>query len=187
MTGTVTRNGAVIADQTANRGQILFRGIGAISDASIALDLGTTGATTYQVRLPPGTYDIDYVPGTAACASGSTSVMPCGGGSLKRGVSLVADGVLDLDVRVVTVTGSVTLKGAVFPDLTRTRGGLSFTSSTGMAATPAPFALTGAITYRVNLIPGTYDVAYGGDAAGCQADTPPAIPCNSGLISRRST
>src|SRR5262249_25001300 len=27
VTGTVTRNGAVIADQTANRGQILFRGI----------------------------------------------------------------------------------------------------------------------------------------------------------------
>jgi hypothetical protein len=182
VTGTVTRNGAAIADQTADRGQISFRGTGAISDASIALDLGTTGATTYQVRLPPGMYDIDYVPSGAACASGSTSVMPCGGGPLKRGVSLAADGVLDLDVPVVTVTGSVTLKGGVFPDLTGTRGGLSFTPSTGTAATPAPFALTGAATYRVNLIPGTYDVAYAGDANGCGADTPPAIPCNSGLI-----
>ena len=182
VTGTVTRNGAAIADQTANRGQILFRGTGSLSEASVALDLGTTGAATYRVRLAPGTYDIDYVAGTSACATGSTSVMPCGGGPLKRGVSLLADGVLDLDVRVVTVTGAVTLKGAAFPDQTRSRGALGFTSSAGMTAAPAAFASTGAVTYRVNLIPGMYDVSYGGDAAGCQQDTPPAIPCNGGVI-----
>jgi hypothetical protein len=182
VSGTVTRNGAAVPDQTANRGQILFRGTGSLADASISFDLGTAGAPSYQVRLPPGTYDIDYVPSTSACASGSTSVMPCGGGPLKRGMSLLADGVLDLDVRVVTVSGAVTLKGAVFPDQARARGSLGFTSPAGMTAAPAPFGSTGAVTYRVNLIPGTYDVVYGGDPAGCQQDTPPAIPCNAGVI-----
>ena len=134
------------------------------------------------MRLAPGTYDVDYVAGTSACATGSTSVMPCGGGPLKRGVSLLADGVLDLDVRVVSVTGAVTLKGAAFPDQTRSRGSLSFTSSAGMTAAPDAFGSTGAVTYRLNLIPGAYDVSYGGDAAGCQQDTPPDIPCNAGVI-----
>ena len=182
VTGTVTLNGAPLADQTSSRGQIRFHGTSLLADTSIAFDLGTTGAKTYGLRVPPGTYDIDYVAGSSACASGTTSPWPCGGGSLKRAVAIASDGVLDLDVRVVAVSGAVTLKGAVFPDSTRARGSLTFTGPDGWAATTAAFASTGAVTYRVKVMPGTYDVAYNGDATGCLQDTAPAIPCNSGQL-----
>jgi hypothetical protein len=166
VTGAVMRNGAPLADQTGSRGQVLFRGTGTLAGSSIAVDLGSTGPKTYALRLPPGTYDVDYVPSASACATGTDSVMPCGGGSLRRGVAILADGVLDLDVRVVVVTGAVTLKGSVYPDQPRA-GSLGFAPSVGTIAAIPPFAGTGPVTYRVSLMPGTYDVIFNGDASAC--------------------
>jgi hypothetical protein len=183
VSGNVTLNGAVLPDQTSSRGQITFRGSTGV--ASLSVDLGTTGAKSYSVRLPPGTYDVSYGGVGGSCSTTSTSAMPCGSGTLVRGVGLTADGNLDLNIPVVTVTGRVTLKGATVPDQTRSRGSLTFrgTTDTTIGATTSAFASTGDVTYKLNLIPGTYDVVYSGDPIGCtQTASLPAIPCNSGAV-----
>jgi hypothetical protein len=186
VSGAVTLNGAPLPDEAASRGQIVFDD--SAGQASLGFDLGATGARSYALRLPPGIYDVSYRGGGGACSTTSASAMPCGTGAIARGVVLTADAPLNLDIPVVTVIGKVTLDGARPPDLTRSRGSLTFrgSSDAAAAASTGAFPATGAITYRVNLMPGTYDVVYNGDPAGCmQAGAVPQIPCNFGVVRPR--
>src|SRR5262249_44620257 len=87
-------------------------------------DFGTTGAASYAMTLLPGTYDVTYLGNPALCGGGMPSEFPCNSGSLKTGANLAADGVLDIDVPAVKVSGTVTLKGAPFASATMARGAL---------------------------------------------------------------
>src|SRR5262249_20436750 len=85
-----------------------------------------------------------------------------------------ADGVVDVDIPTIAVSGGVTLKGQPLP---------SFGSATlGFAIEGgAPTTVTVSSTrpsYSLQLLPGTYSVTY--DKGSCGASS--AFPCNSGPI-----
>ena len=137
---------------------------------------GTRGGA-YSVALVAGRYDVTWAGSGGAC--GPTGA-PCNGASLRAGVMLSSDGVLDLDVRSVHVRGALTLAGAPLPDATAARGALVFAPEGGGAASVA-VPRAGAFNYDVVLSPGTYRVAWQGNAALCATAVSP-VPCNGATL-----
>jgi hypothetical protein len=182
VSGVVKLAGGVLPDESGGRGQILFED--ALQGARATVDLGSTGAMAYALTLPPGKYDVRFSGNAKLCSGGSMPKMPCGGGTLLSGVDLRSDGVMDLDIPVARVSGSVTLKGAPFPAETVDRGAIRFTGSGGSVVTSEGFGTSGAATYSLTLLPGTYDIAFIGNPALCDRTQAPQVPCNSGTVRR---
>lgn len=171
------------------RGAVTLNGAAAPADARGALTFaradGTAAAVpvfgarggTYTVTLVAGRYDVAWAGSGGACGP---SGAPCNGASLRTGVMLSSDGALDLDVRSVRVRGALTLAGAPLPDATAARGALVFAPDGGGAASVA-VSRAGAFTYDVVLSPGTYRVAWQGNAALCATAVSP-VPCNGGAL-----
>ena len=96
---------------------------------------------------------------------------------------LSSDGVLDVDIRAVTVSGTATLNGQPLPTTTTDRGSLRFTRAAGGGGATYSFGTSGAGTYRVRLLQGTYNVDYvanPGLCASAAAEAPP-LPCTGGF------
>jgi hypothetical protein len=181
LSGSVTLRGAPLPDEAAPRGYLLFED--ARNGASALVDLESTGAFNYRLTLPPGEYDVSFVGNPESCADPSTPPgMPCGSGPLLRAVSLRADGVLDVDIPVVTVSGSVTLDGVTLPDEALDRGRLEFRGSAGSQATTASLGPNGPGGYLVTLLPDSYDVVFAGNPGLCLQTEAALVPCNSGVI-----
>jgi hypothetical protein len=180
VTGAVTLNGAPLPTESGARGTLTFTADEGRTTASVSL--GTSGAFSYGLRVPPGTYDVAYVPNPALCTATSVPTVPCGGGVLRHGVALTSSGALDLDISVVDVTGAVTLQHATLPAETVDRGALQLRGPSGAAPAIVPLGSSGAAGYHTRLIPGTYDVAFQGNAAACTQATAPAVPCNAGTL-----
>jgi hypothetical protein len=186
VSGKVTLSGAALPTETGNRGSLSFvgaadSGLGAASSAT----LGTSGAGSYSVALLPGTYDVVYAANGALCTATAISMVPCVGGRVVAAAHLTADGTLDVDLQAVTVSGAVTVRGAAMPTTTSDRGRLSFVGMTGGAGTTPSFGTSGAASYRLRVMPGTYDVSYvplAGKCMGATASAPPAMPCNTGRL-----
>lgn len=62
------------------------------------------------------------------------------------------------DLKVIDVSGKVTLNGAVLPDDTQSRGEIEFASTEGNGAVSAALAPAGVGSYAAHLYAGTYDV-----------------------------
>jgi hypothetical protein len=138
------------------------------------------------MRVLAGTYDVSYVANAALCASGGTAPpLPCNGGTLSHATALNADGVLDVDIPIATISGAVTLQGADMPAASADRGALSFMSRDGAGAVATrPFGASGAVTYALALWPGNYDVLLTANAALCKAGAAaPPVPCVGGTVS----
>jgi hypothetical protein len=186
VSGKVTLSGAALPTETGSRGSLSFvgaadTGLGAATTAT----LGMSGAATYAVALLPGTYDVVYAANGALCTATAISMVPCVGGRVVSSAHLTADGTLDVDLQAVTVSGAVTVRGAAMPATTSDRGHLSFVGSSGGTGTTPSFGTSGAASYRLRVLPGTYDVSYvplAGACKGATAGTPPAMPCNSGRL-----
>ncbi len=159
----------------ASKGSITF----ALDTASVASrPLGTT--TTYSVALLKGSYTVGFAGSPSAC----DGMVPCNAGPLKSAVSLMADGVLDLDVPAVRVTGTVSVNGAAMATATQTRGTLSLVPAgvTGASGIGKSITAGGAASYGLTVLPGSYDVVWSGNSSLCRMASPPAIPCNSGTV-----
>ena len=179
VTGAVTLAGRELPDEAGSRGALSFRSVDGRSTARV--DLGATGAESYALRLPPGTYDVSLEANAELCAWPNMPNVPCGGGRLVSRVALRVDGVLDVDIPVVSVSGNVTLEGSGLSE-TAKRGAVSFTGADSEAGGSVALPKTGPADYRINLLPGTYDVTFAGDPAECTGELPPAVPCNSGTL-----
>ena len=92
VSGRVTLNGADLASEAASRGQLVFTSVK--EGTTTPVFIGATGLGAYAVRLPPGSYDVAYWPNPDLCTAASPPGVPCGGGALRSGVALTADGVL---------------------------------------------------------------------------------------------
>lgn len=181
--GRVTLNGGALPAATRARGFLVFSKNGH-DDARLAL--GTSGDFNYGVTLTPGEYTISYQPADALtvfsesrlCATDDVQDMPCNAGILRE-QSITASGTLDFNLRSVRVTGGVTMNGTQLPIANADRGALSFGLQGGGSARTRAFGLSGATTYVLHLLSGTYDVDYEG-RGDCAMSWP--VPCNSGLI-----
>jgi hypothetical protein len=184
VSGTVTLAGAPLPTETASRGRVVFTDRDGVS---ASYDLGTTGAGTYALTLPPGTFSVRFEGNAALCEAATLPAMPCGSGVLIPSVDLTASGAVDLDVPVARLTGTVTLNGAAFANHDADRGRLQFTSASGASVKTKAFGATGAVQYGVTLLPGKYDVSFIGNPALCQGTQAAAAPCNSGILRKDVT
>jgi hypothetical protein len=159
VTGAVTLNGQPLPG-------------GAISQLSFTMDGGGSAtidlAPTYAVPLLPGTYSVNFRGTQDPTCAGP---LPCNRGPIVTGAALAADGALNLDIRAVKVTGTMTVAGG--PPPAGTSAGLAFTLTGGRA-----HALPLAPTYTATLLAGTYDVGYDDGGAPCSGP----VPCNAGPL-----
>ncbi len=135
-------------------------------------------APTYATTLLAGTYTVGYASSGTTCEG----PLPCNSGALKDGVALASDGVLDLDIPAVSITGNVTLAGAVLPATAATRGDVAFALNDGTSASTADFGTSGAASYAVTILPGHYLVVYNGNAALCDPTMLPTPPCMAEIV-----
>lgn len=183
VSGRVTLNGASLPTAARSRGGVVFSKDG---QQAARLSLGSSGDSTYSVALTPGEYTVSYQPDDAVtvfsesnlCAGDTVQAMPCNAAIVVQ-QRLTASGVLDLDLRSVRVNGQVTLNGTVPPMASSDRGALSLRLQRGGSARTKAFGSSGAVSWSLHLISGTYDVDYRGDLT-CPLAWP--MPCNSGLV-----
>ena len=180
VSGKVSLNGGAMPG-VANAGRVSFGTSGA---ATKGAQQGVSAAITagaYKTVLMPGSYDVGYSGDAAPCSQknmGAPPIVPCNGGMLKTiAFAKGQGGVLDLDVKTVKITGKVTLDHGALPELTP----ISFSPAAAGADPGAggSFVVETQSTYSVLLVPGTYDVGYGG--ASCSGAMQ-NMPCNGGTI-----
>ena len=184
VTGNVTLNGGALSGSSV--GSVVFtgQGGGALTSATLG-----TGRSAYGFTLVPGTYDVSWVSSGQGCGSATPPAAPCNGGTLRTGVALGSSGALDLDLKSVQVTGTVTVNGQPMPAASGVRGALSFSPS-GSAESPTGFTAgsfvsTGAAHYAASLMPGTYDLTYVANPSLCHPGSAlPGVPCNGGVVRR---
>lgn len=181
VSGQVLLNGGALPDAEGPRGQLRFDySNSAGPPGSVTYALAATGAENYSVVLPAGSVSVHYVPDAALCGAHPEGPMPCSGGTVVAGATLADSGVLDLDIPAIVVAGAVTQDGEALPDADGDRGRIEFTGAAELAAS-ASLAASGPGAYEIALFPGTYDVAFAGNAALC-ADGAAPVPCNRGVV-----
>jgi hypothetical protein len=177
--GAVTVNGKPMPSAGSSRGSISF---------SIGPDwvynspqLGSSGAASYATTLLKGTYRVGLAANEGLCNGAAAPDVPCVSGPIKPSVALSANGVLDVDLPVVKVSGAVKLASAALPDQPASRGSVVFTLADG-GAVAAPLGATGAKSYALTLLKGTYAVGYRASTALCNGVTAPEMPCVDGPL-----
>ena len=178
ISGTVTVNGALLADASGSRGAIGFknRDNGHVH----RMDLGTTGAFTYSLRVVPGHYDLWYFTSNAAKAG---SQLPSASALLQQDVTLADASVIDVDILSVAISGNVTVNGAPIGDQASDRGSVFLFASGEEQIGPIaviPLGIVGAVSYTLRLAPGSYDVRFG--PLGCPDGG--TVPCNEDLVTK---
>ncbi|WP_394841469.1 hypothetical protein LZC95_30895 [Pendulispora brunnea] len=170
VTGTVTLNGKPIPAGATGLVRFVER------TAGLTYSFGLK--SSFQAVLAPGEYDVRFEPQTE-CTGSTPSAVPCIAGLVKRGVSLVHDGNVDIDIPAVEVSGQVTLNGKPLPDAGLERGRLKWAMKDG-----GEFAISlgdrGAKSYDVTLLPGVYGVDLTANPRAC--DTSTDIPCAGGPL-----
>jgi hypothetical protein len=144
-------------------------------------DLGDEAAASYDVSLLAGHYDIVFEGLESACPSDDWAMVPCNTGPIVRNAALVADGVLDLDVPLVAISGQVSLNESTDVDPDASPGALSFWVDGGVPFEVPAFATSPAV-YQASLLAGEYAVGYVPDATRCQNQSPPDTPCVGGTL-----
>lgn len=174
--GDITREGAALPQEDGDRGSVGFAREG--GDAT-AVALGTDGPIDYVLGVVPGTYALSYAANAGLCDGVTAPAMPCSSGPLQT-LALNKDGVLDIDIPVVAVSGKVTRNGADLPNQVMDRGSVAFVGASGSLAVAlgaADFS-----EYAVTLLPGTYDVAYTAASAECLTAPDNLMPCGGGPL-----
>lgn len=174
VSGKLTRNGAALPNQPTDRGSVVFA---AESGAAVAVPLGTDALADYALTLLPAKYDVVYTAAGGECMVAPDNLMPCGGGRLLSGVALAMDGVLDLDVKAISITGNVTHAGAALPDLMMSRGGLRWRRADGTGTgLSIDLETEGAKLYEAVIVPGRWIVDHAANPLLCE-DGVPEFPC----------
>ena len=161
VTGALTLEGAAVPDSPGltSRGTITFQD--RVTSDTTSYAVGATGPGSYSVRLFAGSYNVRF----ATATGGSLQRLPPGARTpLAIGVIVGGDRTLDYDLRLYTVTGSLTLGGAALPDSPGgvTRGTVSFHNRAGDGGDGGSSVVsgTGPARYSARLFAGTYNVTW---------------------------
>lgn len=168
--GNVTLNGAA-PDASSPRRTLAFT---PQSGAAARLAIGGGAPFDYAVLIVPGTYGVALDGEAPSCGAGGPGRLPCNAATLREGLALASDGVLDLDVRAVRVRGAATVNGA---PITPWAGAFTFRLGGGSTALVQPAA--GDARYDVALSPGAYAIGWSGRGR-CTRDD--ALPCTPGPV-----
>ncbi|MBS1151178.1 MAG: hypothetical protein H6Q89_2876 [Myxococcaceae bacterium] len=168
VSGQVLANGQALGPSSrgSSRGTLSLKSEG----SGPSVDLGISGAATYQVKLYEGSYEL-AVDNPADCPFGP---LPCGAKAVKT-AAFGASGVLDVDVAVVKASGAVTVNGMPMGTSTAPRGTLSFEGPTRV---PVPLTAGGAASWNATLYPGTYRIELTNQSS-CEAGP---VPCQKRVL-----
>jgi hypothetical protein len=167
--GAVTVNGAQMPDGAQGRGGVVVRRKD--TGSWTVLRVPASGAAQFQGSVFAGSYDIGYD------ATGARfPALPSQRVYLQKDVSLAAPTTLNLDLPVITVSGTVTRGGAALPDASGRRGSAFFADPSGNSLT-LDVGTTGPGTYSGLLFAGTYDVGF--DSVGTSV---PSLPSQTVVL-----
>jgi hypothetical protein len=181
VSGHVTLHGGELPDESFARGEIVMTE--EESGAALSIPLGSAGSLSYAVTVSPGTYAVSYRADTTGCGGTPPRLMPCVGALLLDNITLTSDGVLDIDIPAVRVSGNVTLNGGPLPAEGGERGSIVFAEASGEGSLSIPLGVSGTVFYDILVTAGTYDIAFSPDSALCDGRTAPAMPCTGGPLS----
>jgi hypothetical protein len=151
VTGAFMFNGALAPANQVENGRVQARNQ---QNGALTL-LGETKDQTYAAMLISGAYDFVY----SALTSGNTApANPLT--AFQRNVFVTNNGVLNIDVPVIQLSGAFTVNGAPTPVTETESGRISFFDAE--TNTKVQLGETPTQTYVRLLIPGTYDVHYEG-------------------------
>jgi hypothetical protein len=111
--------------------------------------------------------------------------VPCIGGTAHAAASIQSDGVLDVDIPAVMVSGTVKLAGGALPVETLDRGSISLAHIAAEGGGSASFSLgtDATATYVMTVMPGHYVVRHAANSALCAPSRAlPGVPCASQAI-----
>ena len=173
VSGQVLANGQLLGPSPAgvSRGNVTFKSDG----VGTSIDLGVSSASTFQLKLYEGSYDV-VVDNASDCPAGP---LPCGAKKVKS-VTLTASGVLDVDVAVVKVSGTVSVNGGPMGPAPSSRGTLKLE---GPSVVNVPLTASGDANWAATLHPGTYRVELD-NKAHCESGP---IPCQKRALETSRT
>lgn len=175
LTGNITVNGATMPNDTKldgqTRGYLRFHNIDTVDDYDI--DFAETGGVTYSRKLFGGEYDI-YAHGNYSALQ---SVFPgYRDGVVQRNLTVSANATQNIDIKVVTVMGQITLNGQPMPNDMKldgnTRGLVRFRNVELLSDYDIDLGETGPVTYSQKIFGGAYDVLAHGNYATQQSVLP---------------
>ena|GEM_PF-2695734 len=173
ITGQVTVNEAAMGPSGSGweRGRLVFT---SEEGGFATADLGISGPATYRVTLGPGNYEI-YVENDSDCPDGA---IPCQKKVLYTDLPINGPGVLDLNLKVIEIMGTVTVNDlAMGPSASGgERAELVFDDGDDRVTTG--LGHSGAATYNLRLYEGTYDVKVR-NSSDCPATSLPPVPCQT--------
>ncbi|MEZ4385123.1 MAG: hypothetical protein R3A79_27585 [Nannocystaceae bacterium] len=178
VSGKITLEGAALPTQTVDRGSVVFAGAG---EGSVAVPLGTDPFSNYAITMMPGTYAVSYAAAAMECVGLPDDAMPCGGGQLASGIALMSDGVFDVDIPAIDISGNITYDGGALPNLTMPRGVVQWTRAGAGAGPAIDLGTDGAKSYAVAIIPGRWVVGLTANAGLCD-DAIPDFPCTDQML-----
>jgi hypothetical protein len=181
ITGSVTVDGATMPDEAMARGALRFTD----SEGRVVIgpSFGTDGSVDYAITLAAGTYTVGLDGNLTLCNSATPVGVPCMVADLFEAV-LTQDGLLDVDIPTVQVSGTITIGGQPMPDWSSARGSLWFARASAPAAEiglTSEFGSAGVGSYWVTLVAGTYDVGWKAAPGACAQAAAP-VPCIDGPI-----
>ena len=156
-------NGAPFPVDPANSARISL-----VANGVVQVDLGTTDQPAAAVRVVAGTYDLLYAHETGALVPRNTAAI------FARGVDVLADGPLVVDVPSVVQSGDFRLDGAPFPAVDF-EDALIFARRAGDAS-EVLLGNTHDGSYSHALIPGEYEIVYRRESGGS------LVPHNDGAV-----
>jgi len=178
LSGVVTVNGLEMGYSPNNRS----RGLVLFTDSegtTLMDDVGQSGPAMYAVRMFSGTYAVDFA-NPSDCPQGA---VPCLTANLHTDLQLATDGVLDLPLEVLVLSGQVTVNEAVMPGTSSgsDRGRLYFALEATGETVYSEMNTNGPAVYQLQLYPGIYGVAFEG--TDCPLGGPDgATPCQMILL-----
>jgi hypothetical protein len=178
LSGVVTVNGLEMGPSPNSRS----RGLVLLTDSegtTLMDDVGPGGPAMYAVRLFSGTYAVDFA-NPVDCPEGA---VPCLTANLHKDMQLATDGVLDLPLEVLVLSGQVTVNEAVMPGTSSgsDRGRLYFALEGTGETVYSEMGTNGPAVYQLQLYPGVYGVAFEG--TDCPLGGPDgATPCQMILL-----
>ena len=153
--GLVTLNGGVLPDDPNlyRRGDVSFSRGGERLDVGI----GGSGPGAFNVELYAGEYHIGFDSDDT-----DQAVLPQQEIMMLRGFDLTASRTVNLDLKVITMTGAVTLNGAQMPDdpMGYRRGDVRFRRLDTGYFLDIPVDAAGPATYMTSLYAGKYNLEF---------------------------
>ncbi len=171
VSGTVTVNGQPMAGNSSSNVRAYLRFVDGGGSDTLSVPLGATGAATYSTTLWAGTYDLVLAPQDAQYQT----VLPALNHLAQKGLALQVDGVKDVDLKTVKVSGAVTVNGQPMAgnSSSNIRAYLRFVDGTVGDTLSVGLGASGAATYSTTLWAGTYDLVLAPQDAQYQSVLPP--------------